>query len=180
MKLYINVGYYKTYLKMVVSLLTTIESTSETDIDVNKWIEDFTDLATRIQALKSDVNDAKREENECDINKKAHLLEQAEEKLARIRDELRKLSCHDLINLDNKDLIKYFVTKYMTITSRTLDTTLAARTKDVSTVVLRNLSTEKGLNISTNTFKQSELLRLKSKLGIVWKYHLGYDEKELA
>ncbi|AKT94765.1 p21 [Tobacco virus 1] len=179
MKLYIQVKFYESYLKLITDLLEAINASNSSNEKLVEWVTDFTDLCSRLQALKSDVNDAKREESANNLTRKANILKLAGDNLASIRDELRKRVFRDIIDLSTEDTLRFFVARFMEVTSHTKDESLSYNVRDIVNTVLRRISSERSLDVSTNTFKQCDLLRMQKSLRSVWKHTLGHSEAEL-
>ncbi|AAW32899.1 putative silencing supressor [Mint virus 1] len=182
MKLYFRVAYYESLVTEATNLLTRVRNRDENHdrAALNKWILDFTDLAARVQCIKSDVNDAKREESAHDINTKVALLQTFEQRLAEARDVLRLIVVKDQLNLESKELLAFFVKYFTNITPTSFDHAIEYSVRQLVSAVLLHLSSESGLDISANTFRQNVLLRSNNKVIVEWTRRLGYTKEQLA
>nr|BBK15486.1 p18 [Carnation necrotic fleck virus] len=183
MKLYFTLAFYTLYSASVDSLLTKAESNDQSDESaVRVLIKEYTELCTKLLSLKSDVNDARRDEGEEVFTAKSDILLSIEKTLCTIRDVLRV----KVINLNcertPEETLVFLASLYSETEKVSFDETLELKTRDVVANALKVLSKKWCLDITTTPFKFVALLKLNCTLRSTFFSYLGkeFPRKNIA
>lgn len=182
MKLYFSLNEYATYLAEICQLSQDMDFTS-TEVTIPLLDElrlRFTNLTMKIPSLKSDLNDCLRDDSIEMYTKKREKLVAFEKTCSEVQTKFRSVITSGYSVISPLDLLVLFCKRFSEIQGKDASLVLSSRIKPVCDLVLKDMSTSFGVDLSPRAFEFGGFLTSKEfTFSFAFKECFGIDYQKL-